>query len=313
MSRSVEVAAVVGGGTMGAGFVQLLALAGLPVRVADATAAKADASRTYAIELALRFEELGLMAAGSAAAVERSAVAMPSAGAAAEGADVVFEAVTEDVAVKHPVLAEVEAAAADHTIIATNTSAIPIRVLAAPLRTPERFLGAHFFNPPQWVPAVEVIPGPKTDPAVVEAMVALLRRLGKDPVPVGDGPGFVANRIQFAMFREAALLVEEGIASADEVDRVVRSSFGFRLPFYGPFTIADMAGLDVYAGAYQTLSAELGPRMSAPESLSDLVSGGRLGTKSGGGFLLPETAASREREEQRDQLYAALERLRAAS
>jgi 3-hydroxybutyryl-CoA dehydrogenase len=305
------IAAVVGTGYMGTGFVQLLALAGIDVRLADADAARASAAREGAIALARRFEELELMAPGSAETIAQRAVAAGSIAEAVSGADIVFEAVTEDVAVKRAVLAAIEEAAAPEAIVTTNTSAIPIRTLAAELRHPDRFLGAHWFNPAQWVPAVEVIPGERTHPAVVSATVELLRRLGKDPAVVGDGPGFVANRIQFAMFREAAMIVEEGIATAEEVDRVVRGSFGFRLPFFGPFTIADMAGLDVYAGAYETLAAELGDRMSAPPSLSALVAEGRLGTKAGGGFLLDEGAGGGALTERRDRLYAALSRLQA--
>jgi 3-hydroxybutyryl-CoA dehydrogenase len=295
---------------MGTGFAQLLALAGIDVRIADARPELGQAGRDRAVELAGRFEELDLLAAGSADAIAARVMAGASVTEAVTGADVVFEVVTEDVAVKRVVLAEIEAAAAPDAIIATNTSAIPIRILAEGLARPQRFLGTHWFNPAQWVPAVEVIPGERTDAGVVAAAMALLRRIGKEPTVVGDGPGFVANRIQFAMFREAALVVEEGIATAEDVDRVVRSSFGFRLPFYGPFAIADMAGLDVYAGAYTTLSAELGDRFSTPGSVSELVGSGRLGTKSGGGYLMEETTGSRAIEDERDRRYVALERLR---
>jgi 3-hydroxybutyryl-CoA dehydrogenase len=303
------IAAVVGTGYMGTGFVQLLALAGIDVRLADADAHRAMDARERAIALARRFEELGLMAAGAADAIAARAVAAGSIGDAAAEAEIVFEAVTEDVAVKRGVLAAIEDAAAVDAIVTTNTSAIPIRVLAHELRHPECFLGTHWFNPAQWVPAVEVIPGERTRPEVVETAVALLRRLGKDPAVVGDGPGFVANRIQFAMFREAAMIVEEGLATAEETDRVVRGSFGFRLPFYGPFTVADMAGLDVYAGAFRVLEEEFGPRFSAPPSLSALVAEGRLGTKSGGGYLLDERRGGGALEEERDALYVALGRL----
>ena len=308
---TVHTAAVIGTGKMGTGFVQLLALAGLDVRAAEADAQRAARAREGAIALARRFEELELMAAGSADAIAERTSACGSIAEAVDGAEIVFEAVTEDVAVKRGVLAQVEDAASEEAIVTTNTSAIPIRTLAAQLRRPERFLGTHWFNPAQWVPAVEVIPGTRTDPGVVETTMRLLRTIGKEPAVVGDGPGFVANRIQFAMFREAALLVEEGIATAQDVDRVVRSSFGFRLPFFGPFTIADMAGLDVYAGAYAVLEDELGDRMSAPTSLTDLVAGGHLGAKAGGGYVLGEDRAARELEERRDRQYDALSRLRA--
>ena len=122
----------------------------------------------------------------------------------------------------------------------------------------------HWFVPPLLVPCVEVIPRPDDRRHGVEQVVEVLTRLGKAAVVVGDGPGFVANRIQFAMFREAAKIVEEGLATPEQVDQVVRSSFGFRLPFFGPFTIADLAGLDVYADIYEALERGLGPGFSAP-------------------------------------------------
>jgi 3-hydroxybutyryl-CoA dehydrogenase len=211
--------------------------------------------------------------------------------------------------VKLRVFAEVEAAAPREAVIASNTSAIPIGTLAAGLERPERFLGMHWFNPPQWVPAVEVIPTPATDGAAVERVHAFLRHLGKRPVTVGDKAGFVANRIQFAMFKEAVSVVADGVATAEQVDEVVRSSFGFRLPFFGPFTIADMAGLDVYTGAYEALTEEFGPRFEAPELLAEHVREGRLGVKAGGGFLGLTQEQAAELVARRDASYRALSEL----
>jgi 3-hydroxybutyryl-CoA dehydrogenase len=155
-----------------------------------------------------------------------------------------------------------------------------------------------------------VIRASSTDDRVVDLVVDALARLGKSPVVVGDGPGFVANRIQFAMFREAARIVEEGIAGAAEVDEVVRSSFGFRLPFFGPFTIADMAGLDVYADIYATLERGLGAGFSAPDVLREHVARGEFGVKTGRGFLELSQAEADELVARRDRAYAGLARLR---
>ena len=168
----------------------------------------------------------------------------------------------------------------------------------------------HWFVPPLLVPCVEVIPTPATDEQVVQRVVDALTRLGKAAVVVGDGPGFVANRIQFAMFREAARIVEDGLATPEQVDEVVRSSFGFRLPFFGPFTIADMAGLDVYADIYATLERGLGPGFSAPEILREHVGRGDFGVKTGRGFLELSQAEADELVARRDRAYAALARLR---
>jgi 3-hydroxybutyryl-CoA dehydrogenase len=301
-------AAVIGSGTMGYGIAQLLARAGVPCRVADATPELAETARTRAVEGAAAFETAGLFASGSAAAVAANLVAVASAGEACANADIVFEAVTEDIAVKRRVYDEIERHASATCVVATNTSAIPIRLLAAELEHPERFAGAHWFNPPQWVPCVEVIAGPRTAGSTLELVETVLRRLGKRPVRVGDAAGFVANRIQFAMFREAAQVVEDGVATAAEVDEVVRASFGFRLAAFGPFAIADMAGLDVYVAAMAAVEAELGPRFSPPPSLIDHVSHGRFGTKAGGGYLDVQAADVAGLNARRDAAYAALMR-----
>jgi 3-hydroxybutyryl-CoA dehydrogenase len=212
--------------------------------------------------------------------------------------------------VKTSVYEAIEAAAGEEAVIATNTSSIPIAELAAGLRAPGRFLGVHWFVPPLLVPCVEVIPARATDERVVQTVVAALARLGKSPVVVGDGPGFVANRIQFALFREAARIVEAGVATPEQVDEVVRSSFGFRLPFFGPFTIADMAGLDVYADIFDTLERGLGGEFSAPAILRKRVDDGDFGAKTGRGFLELSEEQADELAGRRDRAYAALGRLR---
>ena len=169
----------------------------------------------------------------------------------------------------------------------------------------------HWFVPPLLVPCVEVIPAPSTDEQVVQQVVGALTRLGKAAVVVGDGPGFVANRIQFAMFREAARIVEDGLATPEQVDEVVRSSFGFRLPFFGPFTIADMAGLDVYADIYETLERGLGAGLLRPRrSCASTSRRGDFGVKTGRGFLELSQAEADELVARRDRAYAGLARLR---
>jgi 3-hydroxybutyryl-CoA dehydrogenase len=191
-------------------------------------------------------------------------------------------------------------------VIVSNTSSLPMDDLARFVEGPGRFCGMHWFNPPEWTPGVEVIPAANTDARTVERLVGFLRSIGKRPAVVGSGPGFVANRIQNALFLEAVRCVEEGLASPEEVDEVVRSCFGFRLPFFGPFAIADMAGLDVYASVLGVLRDGLGERFEPPRMLLDLVEEGRTGTKSGAGFL-DYTDEERERLLlERDRRYAAL-------
>lgn len=295
---------------MGSGFAQLFALAGIATSVVDTSAGRAEQARAATVEAARRFEAQEMMRAGAGDVIDAHLSATGSLAEAVRTADFVIEAVTEEPAVKRDVLRAIEDATSPGTLIATNTSAIPIRELAAAFSRPDRFLGTHWFNPPQWVPCVEVVPGPETSPGAVARATALLERLGKVPVVVGDKAGFVANRIQFAMFKEAAAVVADGIATAEDVDAVVRNSFGFRLPFYGPFAIADMAGLDVYAGAYAALEEEFGPRLATPELLARLVEQGRLGTKSPeGGFLGVSGDEAAAMAARRDASYVALSRL----
>lgn len=302
--------AIVGAGTMGIGIAHVFATNRVATVLVDATPEQSEAGRARAIELLERLEEEGNVERGTAAAAEQYLEAAPSIEDAVHGADLVVEAVVERSDVKLAVYAAIEAAAAADAVIATNTSSIPIGELAAGLRNPARFLGVHWFVPPLLVPCVEVIPSERTDEDVVAIVVEALTRFGKAAVTVGDGPGFVANRIQFAMFREAASIVEDGIATADEVDEVVRSSFGFRLPFFGPFTVADMAGLDVYADIFDTLERGLGARFAAPAILREHVDRGEFGVKTGSGFLELSQTQADELIDRRNRAYVALAGLR---
>lgn len=302
--------AVVGAGTMGIGISHVFALSGVQTVLIDATPARAEEARARSLQLVAALEEAGTVARGAARRAGQFTAAAASVEAGVAEADLVVEAVVERADVKLEVYAAIEAATAESAVIATNTSSIPIGVLAAGLEAPARFLGVHWFVPPLLVPCVEVIPSPSTDERIVADVVGVLTALDKAPVVVGDGPGFVANRIQFAMFKEAATIVEQGLATAEQVDEVVRSSFGFRLPFFGPFTIADMAGLDVYADIFETLERGLGPGFSAPELLTTHVANGDFGVKTGHGFLDITADEAAELIERRNRAYLALSNLR---
>lgn len=302
--------AIVGAGTMGVGIAHVFAASGIATALVDATPEQSEAARSRAVDLLARLEGAGTVERGTMEKAGRHLSAASSLADAVCGADLVVEAVVERVEMKLAVYAEIEAAADADAVIATNTSSIPITQLASGLSKPERFLGVHWFVPPLLVPCVEVIATAATDEQVVARVTCSLTALGKVPVVVGDGPGFVANRIQFAMFREAASIVADGVATAEQVDEVVRSSFGFRLPFFGPFTIADMAGLDVYADIFETLERGLGPGFSAPRILQEHVDRGELGVKSGRGFLDLSKSQADALIERRDRAYVALAGLR---
>ncbi len=300
--------AVVGAGTMGLGVAECLAAAGMDVRLTDATPELTREAKERLVERTRGHAEAGLLAAEAAERAEAVETADDAEGAV-RGAELVFEAVPEDPDLKHEILSACSEAAPPEAVIVSNTSSLPMDELVGSVRRPERFCGMHWFNPPEWTPGVEIIPAASTDPEVVGRVVEFLRGIGKRPAVVGSGPGFVANRIQTAMFLEAVRCVEEGLASSEEVDEVVRSCFGFRLPFFGPFQIADMAGLDVYASVLKTLKEGLGERFETPDSLRELVEKGQTGTKSGAGFL---AYSDEERDRlllERDRRYAALNEL----
>lgn len=301
-------AAIIGGGTMGLGVAECFAAAGMSVRLTDASPDLTRKAKEQLVERTRGHVEAGLLpdeAIGRAESVETA----DGVAEAVRGVDLVFEAVPEDLDLKRRILPACSEAAPPEAVIVSNTSSLPINDLAKFVERPERFCGMHWFNPPEWTPGVEVIPATTTDLEVVERVVGFLRAIGKRPAVVGDGPGFVANRIQNALFLEAVRCVQEGLASPREVDEVVRSCFGFRLPFFGPFQIADMAGLDVYESVLKVLEDGLGSRFEAPEMLRDLVEQGRTGTKSGAGFM-DYTEEERERLLlERDRRYAALNEL----
>jgi 3-hydroxybutyryl-CoA dehydrogenase len=301
-------AAIIGAGTMGLGVAECFAVAGIEVRLTDATPELSREAKKRLVERARGHAEAGLLSAEAAGRAE-SVETADDAPEASRDADLVFEAVPEDLELKHEILTACSDAAPPEAVIVSNTSSFPMDELAKSVEPRERFLGTHWFNPPEWTPGVEVIPAAATDPEIVERVMEFLRAIGKRPAIVGDGPGFVANRIQNALFLEALRCVEEGLASPQEVDEVVRSCFGFRLPFFGPFQIADMAGLDVYVSVLETLKEGLGERFEVPTVLRELVEQGRTGTKSGAGFL---EYSDEERERlllERDRRYAALNEL----
>jgi len=294
---------------MGGGIAQILALAGMRVALADVSADIARRSLDRVLDEARAFESAGLMPAGAAATVERNVWAAPTAEEAVADGQFIMEAVPEIIGVKHAVLKRLSAAAPSDAVIASNTSTISIGKLAVAVGNPERFLGIHFMNPAQFVPGVEVVPHAATSPRAVESARAILDAAGKRHATIKDSTGFVVNRLQYALFSEAVRLVEEGVATPEAIDTLVRTSFGFRLPFFGPFAIADMAGLDVYALCYESLESAFPERFAMPEMLRQLVDAGDVGTKVGSGFFQVPPERIAELVSYRNTAYSRLQRL----
>ena len=307
-SRTIDTALIVGAGIMGHGFAQLLAMNKLAVYLVDQKDEFLDRARGWIRDNLDYMVELGELAASEkAATLSRINFTSDLTGNLA-AADYVLEAVSENFELKRGIWKIIGQHASPQAILASNTSSYDINDLAAGVPNPERIIGTHWFHPPQITPCVEVIPGKGASQANIDLMLTFLADLGKMPTLCQSAPGFVANRIQIAMASEAIALVEEGLATPMEVDRIVKSSFGFRLGAYGPFEIIDQAGADTYYSVFEYLYEKLGQdHFKPPRLLADQVQAGRLGLKTSGGFYEfgPGAADSMRRERDR-KFYARL-------
>ena len=269
--------AVVGAGLMGHGIAQVFALAGHDVTITDQVKASLDSAKA---RILTNLKDLG----DDQKAVERVTPVADLAAAVRE-ADYVVEAVLEDLAVKQKLFADIEQYVRPDTILASNTSVIPITDIMRGLQRRERALGTHWWNPPYLVPLVEVIETQWTKPEAVDFTMKLHAAAGKKPAHVKkDVPGFIGNRLQHALWREAIALVERGICDAQTVDDVIKAAFGRRLAVLGPLENADMVGTDLTLAIHKTVLPDIDSRPGPSPYLEKLVAGGKLGFKSGEGF-----------------------------
>ena len=290
MRKNLQIA-VIGAGLMGHGIALTLARAGQYVAVTDPSP---EARAALAARVS---ESLALMGESEAqiAKILKKIEIVDTIESAVKGAYAVFEAAPEKMALKQSIFAEIEAHAPDDCILASNTSVMPITEIMSGLRLKNRALGTHWWNPPHMIPLVEVIRTEWTEEGVVQAMMDLLADAGKTPVRVEkDVPGFIGNRLQHALWREAISLVERGICDAESVDTVVKSCFGRRLSVLGPLENADLVGTDLTLDIHNTVLADLEDRAGPSPYLERLVAEGKLGMKTGEGFRkwTPEDAAA---------------------
>lgn len=301
--------AVVGSGYMGGGIAQVLALGGARVALADVSQEIAEKNLARLLDEAEQFVRDELFPADAVKILGENLWAAPSIEDAVADASFIAEAVPEILDIKHATLRRISDAAPVDSVIGSNTSTISIAALAEAVANPGRFLGVHFSNPAPFIPGVEIIPHEGTTEESVGSAKDIVELAGKKSAVVKDVTGFVLNRLQYALFHEAAQVVEEGIATAEDVDTLVRTTFGFRLPFFGPFAIADMAGLDVYSFCYASLQTSFPERFATPKILQDLVDAGKLGTKSGAGFLQIPAERSNDLVAYRNKAYVAMGQL----
>jgi 3-hydroxybutyryl-CoA dehydrogenase len=299
--------AIVGAGLMGAGISQVFAASGLRVAVYDP-----DPAALASLPARVR-AGLDLLDLPAETALARIAVADDLAGAVGD-ADLVIEAGPERLATKQRIFAELERLAPPAAVLASNTSAIPIRDIARDLERPERVVGTHFWNPPYLVPLVEVIQSAASDPACVGWTIRLLDRAGMKPVHVrSDVPGFVGNRLQHALKREAIALVANGVCDAETVDTVTRYGFGARLGIVGPLEQADLTGLQLTLAIHDVLMPSLDRTPVPHPFLVSKVERGETGAAVGRGFRdwAPGEAQERRTQITRELVVAARRRAEA--
>ncbi len=274
--------AVIGAGTMGGGIAYVAALAGCEVVLSDAAAPALPRAMQNIEALLAGGLKRGKLTEADRAGVRSRLHTEPDLHTAVADAEVVIEAVVEDLAVKQGLFAEVERGAPASALLATNTSSLSVGQIAAAVNDPARVVGMHFFNPVHAMKLVEVVTHARSAPEAVDRGVALARRLGKEPIVVKDAPGFASSRLGVALGLEAMRMLEQGVASAEDIDKAME--LGYNHPM-GPLKLTDLVGLDVRLAIAEYLYRALeDQQFEPPKILRDKVAKGELGKKTGKGF-----------------------------
>lgn len=277
--------AMIGSGTMGAGMSWCFAQAGYNVKLYDVNPQQLERACTRIEAIQKLFVREDLISVEAARAARKRITTTTHLEESLTGVQYVLEAAPERLPLKQQLFVQFEECCPADAILATNTSGLRITDIASVCQHPERVGGMHWANPPEIVPLVEVIRGERTSDTTVDAIYKVTEKLGKMPVVVNkDIPGFVSNRLQYAVLREALHLVETGVVSAQDVDRTLKCGVGFRYPWLGPLETVDLGGVDVFYGISQYLLKELSNMSAPPEFFGKLVQEGKLGIKSGQGF-----------------------------
>lgn len=301
---------VLGAGTMGAGIAQCLADHGRTVTVCDTDAGALERARGRIACSRRTLETAGLQTAGQSREGDQRLSTTTSLSDAVATADLVIEAIPENLELKCQVFAELDRLAPAHAALVSNTSGLSITRLGQSTNRPDRVAGFHWWNPAELVPLVEVVSGDATDPQLIEQLLELAIELGKQPIHVRrDVPGFVGNRLQFAVFREALHLVAEGVVTPEDLDRAMTGGPGFRWSFLGPLQAADFGGLDVFHSIASYLWQDLGDANAPPPVLDAMLQAGTLGTKSGEGFYQYTPESLDDLTDRRDRFLLGLKQL----
>lgn len=297
---TIRTVAIIGLGTMGPGMAARLARGGLRVTAYDVSQPALDRAPAMLATAEGALDALGVKAGPEGAETIQLTADLAEAVA---GADLIIENVPEKIDIKAGVYGDLDTLIGPEVIVASDTSGIPITQLQAHLSNPGRMVGMHWSNPPHIIPMIEVIAGDATTPDTVEAIRSLIRSLGLLPVLVKkDVPGFVENRVLYALLREVIDLVEQGVIEPEDIDTCVSWGIGYKLAVVGPMALLDMAGLDIYNSVSTFLNAELSDRKDVAPLVSEKIAAGTLGIKSGKGIYdyppdaLPELQRERARK-----------------
>ncbi len=285
LAEDIQTAAVIGAGTMGAGIAGEFARAGCEVRLVDRSDDFLEHGMARLRGAQESLVEAGLLSARDASAALERIKPFTSLEDACSGIQLLVEAAPEDLSLKQELFARLDRLCHGRALLASNTSGLSITEIARATQRPGLVAGMHFWNPPHVIPLVEVTKGAETCDATAGTLVEFARRIGKRPILVRrDVPGFVGNRLQFAVLREALHILSEGIASAEDIDTAMTAGPGLRYALIGPLRTADLGGLDVFRAISQYLFASLNSDAQPPAVLAELVEKGTLGAKSGAGF-----------------------------
>ena len=303
--------AIIGSGVMGSGIAQSFAVSGYFVTINDIKEELLyHAQNRISENLSLLIEEGALTDQEKQGALANITYSVDLEGAVRD-ADFIIEAIPEVIELKLNLYQQLEEIIKPDAIVASNTSTFPISQLMEKASFADRMVITHFFNPGHLVPLVEIVQHDETKPEIVKATLDLMRKIGKSPILLKkEIAGFIANRLQTALMREAFYLLKEGVADAEDIDTAITAGPGFRWAFTGPIEIADFGGLDTWQRVFDNVSPVLDQSKEAPDLIRDLVAKGKLGTKSGEGIFTYEESTVSQKINERDRNFIKLGKLK---
>ena len=306
---NVKRVSVIGSGIMGHGIGQTFALGGYGVTLNDVNDELLSKALQQIRQNLDTFIEFGITTTEAAKEAFSKIKTATSLEEAVKDSDFVVEALPEIMDLKKRIFKELDKYCPPHVLIATNTSGLSLTEMASGIRRQDQAVIAHWWNPPHIIPVVEIVKGRYTSDQTVDLVYQLLTAIGKKPVRIlKEVPGFLGNRLQFALYREALSCLKEGVASTEDIDLAVRGTFGFRLPTIGPLETSDFGGLDTFLNISRYLFKEIDRSIEPPDLLIEKVRTGKLGVKTGEGFYAYPGEKAQEKIKERDRQF--LQRLK---